>query len=82
MTDKMIDLFDKYSEYLGLADTDFPDLNPQALQCEFEDKFNELICEHRGHVIGPDQCGKPEHDLCYRCKKLRVDLELHSAPTP
>jgi len=41
----------------------------------FEDKFLELICEVKGHAIGPDQCGKPEHDLCYRCRRLRVEIE-------
>lgn len=72
---RAIDLFDDYSEFFGLADSDFPDREPQEKQCEFESKFHALICQHLGHEIGPDQCGKPEHDFCGRCGELRVDLE-------
>lgn len=73
--DKMIALFDEYSEFFGLTSQNFPKYKPEEKQCEFEDKFKELICEYRGHYIGPDQCGKPEHDYCYRCGKLRIELE-------
>ena len=74
--DKMIGLFNEFSEWFGLSDNDWPEEKPEAKQCEFEDKFNLLICEYKGHDIGPDQCGKPEHDLCYRCRELRVDLGI------
>lgn len=70
---KMTELFDEYSEYFGLCDEDFPE--SQTQQCEFEDKFNALICEYKGHNIGPDQCGKSEHDYCYRCQKRRSEIE-------
>ena len=73
--DRMIKLFVEFRESFGLCDADFPDMNPQNKQCEFEIKFAEIICDYKGHDIGPDHCCKPEHDLCYRCKKLRVDIE-------
>ena len=72
---RMIDLFAQYRESFGLADADFPEYQPQQKQCDFEDAFTALICEYHGHEIGPDQCGKPEHDLCYRCHKLRTEIE-------
>lgn len=68
IADKMIELFDEYRDSFGI---DLEDQLDRA--CEFEDKFCELICEYRGHDIGPDQCGKPEHDYCYVCKKLKHD---------
>ena len=74
-TDKMIELFDEFAEYFGLDDKDFPTDQPQKKQCEFEDKFNALICAERGHDIGPDQCGKPEHDYCCRCMRRKTDIE-------
>jgi hypothetical protein len=78
--EQMIELFDEYSGYLGLADTNFPEMHPQGKQCEFEDRFNELVCKYRGHDIGPDQCGKPEHDFCYRCRQLASSLQGSSPP--
>lgn len=72
---EVIHLFDEYSEFFGLDDAAFPDSKPQRMQCDFEYAVNELICKLRGHEIGPDQCGKPEHDLCYRCGKRRVEIE-------
>jgi hypothetical protein len=72
---RMAELFDKYREYFGLDDTSFPEDGPQRKQCEFEDAFVGLMCSYYGHDIGPDQCGKPEHDLCYRCGRLRVEIE-------
>ena len=75
--DKMIDLFEKYQEFFGMADKDFPgDESPQGKACEFEDRFLELICEHNGHDIVPDQCGKPEHDYCVVCQHFRVALGI------
>jgi hypothetical protein len=77
--DRMIALFAEYKEDFGCSDADFPDEKPQARQCEYEKKFNAIVCDYKGHTIGPDQCGKPEHDLCYRCNRLRVDIELSSS---
>jgi hypothetical protein len=79
LIDRMIDLFTEHAEFFGLTNADSPDKNPQDRQCDFEDKFRLLICEHKGHDIGPDQCGKPEHDLCYRCRQLRTEIEAKEA---
>lgn len=68
-TDKMIRLFQEYRGSLGLADD-----RERSRQCEFEDKFAELICEAKGHDLGPDMYNKPEHDLCYVCDQLASDL--------
>ena len=73
---RMIELFEEYAKDFGLADAEYPCENHQERACEFEEKFRELICEYRGHEIGPDQCGKPEHDFCYRCHKLRTEIEV------
>ena len=73
--DAAIALLAEYSEHFGMADADFPEDDPQEQQCIYEEKFLALICRWKGHEIGPDMCGKPEHDLCYRCRELRVDLE-------
>ncbi len=68
--EKMIELFHQYSDDFGIEWEEC-----LKSQCEFEDKFNQLICEYKGHEVGPDQCGIPEHDYCCRCRKLRVDIE-------
>lgn len=47
---------------------------------EYEDLMIEVICELDGHDIGPDQCGIPEHDLCYRCGTLRTQIEEKEKP--
>lgn len=73
--ERMIALFDSHAEYFGLSDDQFPDHQPQNRQCDFEDQFKALVCEYKGHDIGPDQCGKPEHDFCYRCHKLKTVIE-------
>ena len=77
--DEMIELFDKYRDDFGVCNHDFPKGKCQENQCEFEDRFCELICKYMGHTIGPnhrqDQHGKPEHDFCYRCDKLRIEIE-------
>lgn len=72
---RMIDLFNAKAEFFGLNNAEFPTMQPEDEQCEFELKFRELICDYSGHDIGPDQCGKPEHEYCYRCHKLRTELE-------
>lgn len=69
--DKMIALFEEYKESFGL-----PSPEDREKTCDFEDAFNALICERKGHDIGPDQCNKPEHDYCYRCGKLRTALGI------
>jgi len=65
---EMIALFEHFREAFG---------NDEYMdeQCVFEDDFCKLICKAVGHDIGPDQCGRPDHDLCYRCRRLRVDIE-------
>lgn len=68
--DKMIDLFQRHAEYFGCDSEDSLDC-----QVDFENEFKHLICEHRGHDIGPDQCGNTEHDYCYRCGRLRTKIE-------
>lgn len=67
--DKLINLFWQYSDYLGVDDPE-----DRNLQLEFEEKFKDMICEINGHQIMPDQCGKPEHDFCGVCFKLKSDI--------
>lgn len=67
--DEAVNLFEEYQEAFGLTSQ-----KDMTRQCEFELKFLKLICAYRGHDIGPDQCGKPEHDLCYRCSVLASEL--------
>lgn len=67
--DEVIKLFLHYRDSLGISDN--PDLE-RAI--DFEDKFCEWICSVKGHEIGPDQCGRPEHDLCYVCDQLATKL--------
>ena len=38
-------------------------------------EFKMAICNLIGHKIGPDSCGKPEHDHCYICEQSRSKLE-------
>lgn len=73
--DRAIEMFMEASELLGCAETD----DEKESQAEFEQAFRRLICEYKNHSIGPDACGKPEHDLCYRCNRLRVDIEASDA---
>lgn len=79
--DKAIELFWRHQEAFGLCDADFPEDCPQASQCEFDYSFRRLICEYAGHDIGPDHCGKPEHDYCYRCLRGRVGIEASEGAT-
>lgn len=67
----MIAEFETIRESLGCDDEE--DLTAQA---DFERQFSSIICSYKGHDIGPDQCNKPEHDLCYRCDRLRVELGI------
>ena len=73
--EQLVDLFTDYREFFGLTNSEFPDDKPQHKQCDYEEKFLSILCEYYGHDIGPDQCGKPEHDYCYRCMRRRVDIE-------
>ena len=73
--ERLVDLFEEYREFFGMANSDFPEDKPQDKQCKYEEEFLDILCEYYGHDIGPDQCGKPEHDLCYRCRRRRVDIE-------
>jgi hypothetical protein len=72
--ERAIELYDEYREYFGLSDETFPEDEPQDKQCEFEEKFVQLICAHQGHNIEPDMCGKYNHDFCYRCMTARNDI--------
>lgn len=69
MVEKMIALFEEYRASFGLGDQEYLDQ-----QCEFEDQFKHLICEVKGHKLGPDHCNHPEHDICYRCGELASEL--------
>lgn len=71
MIEKMIELFNDHSGDFG-----FDEEECLESQCDFEDKFLRLICEYKGHDVGPDECRIPEHDLCYRCRKLLIDINL------
>ena len=73
--DKLIELFEEYREHFGLTNKEFPEMEPQDKQCEFEDKFCELICEIKGHDIISDTCGIPEHDYCFMCNTLKSVIE-------
>lgn len=75
VVEDMIALFYNHRKYFGLTNKEFPDYSPEDKQCEFEDEFIKLICKYKGHDIGPNQCGKPEHDLCYNCNRLKSDIE-------
>jgi len=68
-------LFAEYREAFGLADVDFSGEKPQERMLEYEEKFCALQCTNLGHDIGPDHCGKAEHDYCYRCGVSRAALE-------
>ena len=74
LADDLIALFREYRECFGISDEDFPDEEPQTKQCEFEDKFTEIVCRHRGHDLVPDQCMKVEHDFCINCGKRRDSI--------
>lgn len=73
--EEVVELFQTYQEDFGLCDHDFPGEGHTDRQCEFEVKFCEWICGVLGHDVGPDQCGKPEHDYCYRCNRMRTEIE-------
>lgn len=64
------ELFANHRNSFGLKDDQHLEV-----ACEFEDKFCELYCRHFGHRVGPDQCGKLEHDHCYRCMKVIGDIK-------
>ncbi len=67
LAEDLIKLFYEYRESFGLTNAEFPDMQPQDEQCEFEEKFCEAICKHTGHDFVPDQCGYWHHNYCYRC---------------
>ena len=60
--DRAVKLFDQYRDYFSMDEKE--DLQKQY---EYEEEFCELVCDIKGHDIGPNHCGKPEHDYCYRC---------------
>lgn len=76
-TNEAIKLFCTYREWFGLNNADEPEYKPEDKQIEFEDAFSRLICEHRGHQIGPNHWGnidQPDQDICYRCERKKTDL--------
>ena len=73
--EQLVDLFAVYRKLFGLDNSEFPDAKPQHKQRDYEQEFLKILCDHYGHDIGSDQCGKPEHDYCYRCMRRRVDIE-------
>ena len=70
MIDQINKLFEKYRDSLGL-----PDREDLERQCDFEDELAALLCQHYGHNLIPDHCGKPEHDYCVRCSRRREELD-------
>lgn len=66
--------------YLGYEDDMcLPGQKHLRRQGEFDTKIRELACSYLGHEFGPDQCDKPEHDLCYRCGVRASVLGLRRA---
>lgn len=64
-------LFWVYSEDFGLNDDDHLER-----QCDYEDKFKDILCRHKGfHDMIPDQCMMPHHDLCALCGITREMIE-------
>lgn len=74
VVEEMIALFDAHQENIGCCDHDFPGEGVDDDNDKFVRQFNALICKHRGHVIAPDHCLKPEHDICGRCFKLATGI--------
>lgn len=70
---KIDDLLTEYGDWIGIADSDFPEHQPQTKACEFEDKVKAVLCSALGHDYIADQCRKPEHDYCVRCNVRRED---------
>lgn len=44
------------------------------LRAAVEALDDDAICAIVGHKIGPDHCGKPEHDYCFRCGEQAAAL--------
>ena len=43
---------------------------PDWISDHFEYPVNRIFCFFLGHIPMPDQCNRPEHDLCAHCGKL------------
>jgi len=50
------------------------DGSDDELSDKLEAAVNELLCEHYGHEIIDDQCGRPEHRYCVWCNRRESDL--------
>ena len=66
--DAAISLFDNHKDEFGICDHDAPGAGIADSQVEFEDKFDHLICELRGHEIVTIEGGS----FCRRCYELDV----------
>jgi hypothetical protein len=65
MTTKELEEYCKWRwDSLGLENPDEAELKEQI---ELEETLKAFFCEHLGHEILSDMCGKPEHDFCGRC---------------
>jgi hypothetical protein len=81
-SDKLWSLFNEYREYFGLCHRCYNQRGEKQLdenylekQCEFEQKFAELMCRLIGkHEFESDQCGRPEHDYCVICFECAPQL--------
>lgn len=60
--ERLKQLFSDYQDKFGLAEHD--DLEAQ---CDFEEKFQKIVCLVEGHDFVLDQCGFEEHMFCYKC---------------
>ena len=71
--DAMVALLDEYADCFGLCDHDGPSQSDEThhsfsrRQCEFEDKFNAIVCAWKGHTISQDH-------LCFRCKRPASEI--------
>lgn len=70
LLDELVELYETYGGSLGYTDEE--SVEDQDV---FEDRLRALICKYRGHVLEPDHCGKPEHDMCEICRGRRGALE-------
>ena len=68
-----IELFDNHKHSFVLCDHDFPDDTNIANQEDFEEKFSELICKHKGHDWFVSMEDGKRGRTCYRCLEFEAD---------